>query len=516
MQLSRTDGIWQLRAHSWLLEEEDRSRVSRFGFEVIRERDRFEHETFDRYFDLPPAEMKVAAAQAAGWGYGPRRPINPRHLEPCELEARIEELWRQTLAEPGEEALERWSRQSDLAASGACAHLMGFGLPTFRSALLAERLGVAASLKRVLFNDVTTVLLGGELAEERARWFFSQGVVGVLMRWLSDGARLLIERRDGMIVTPLEEGWPEQVARAALWGRYGFGRLLRDLVESDLTAAVLEVGLPALTSGKGVGAEMGDWLLEPWWALSGKGDHQLLCAMARRQAWPGDIHPMLQFELTADDRELIQSWVLQHRCRLATGRWEFSPAWAFIPVIEQIFWLHGLMDSEELGYQEHNGTKTGYAFEAITEHQADRPSRWVANAPKANELDWRIREQILPVVEELAREMAELYGGHSELSETGERWAKVFYPWATDPDGFAASQLSFEEMLQAVVEVIEELFLKPGEADAEVAAAVVEEVGKKFKAGGGRYWCAAQGWVNAYEMNELLAHAKSFWDKKNS
>jgi hypothetical protein len=60
------------------------------------------------------------------------------------------------------------------------------------------------------------------------------------------------------------------------------------------------------------------------------------------------------------------------------------------------------------------------------------------------------------------------------------------------------------------------LFLKPGEADAEVAAAVVEEVGKKFKAGGGRYWCAAQGWVNAYEMNELLAHAKSFWDKKNS
>ena len=43
MQLSRTDGIWQLRAHSWLLEEEDRSRVSRFGFEVIRERDRFEH-----------------------------------------------------------------------------------------------------------------------------------------------------------------------------------------------------------------------------------------------------------------------------------------------------------------------------------------------------------------------------------------------------------------------------------------------------------------------------------------
>ena len=504
MQLPGADGIWQLRAHSWLLEEEDRGRVAHLGLEVIRQRDRFEHDLFDRYFDLPPAEMKAAAAQAAEWGYGPRRPLNPRHLEPCELEVRIEELWRQTLAEPGEESLERWIRQSDLAASGACVHLMGFGLPTFRGALLRGQLGLASSLKRVLFNDVTTVLQGGELADERARWFFDQGVVGVLMRWLGDGALLLLERQSARVEAPLEEGWPEQVARAALWGRFGFGRLLRDLMESDITAGVLEVGLPALTSGKGVGAEMGDWLLEPWWALGSGRQSQLICAMARRQAWPGGAHPMLRFELTTDDHELIQSWVLQHRCRLATGRWEFSPAWAFIPVIEQIFWLHGLIESEERGYQEHNGTQTGYAFEAITEHQADRPSRWVANAPKANELDWRIREQILPVVEELAREMAEIYGGHSELSETGERWAKVFYPWATDPEGFTASQLSFEEMFQGAAAWLEGEQLGLGEGTAELGERMLLEIEEALELEGAAYWGAAQGWNEPYGVNELL------------
>jgi len=506
-------GIWQLRAHSWLLEEEDRERVARLGLAVIRERDRFEFEVFPTYFELKPADMKAAAAKAATWGYGPWRPLHgKKELESGDLESRVEELWARAMAEPGEESLEIWIRQTNEVARGACLSLVGFHLVTFHRALAQRSLAMAEPTRRVLFNDVVTLLLGGELQDERARWFFNQGVVGVLMRWLAGGMELLIERRGDITSNLAKEGWPEQVARAALWGEHDFGRLLRDLVESDITNAVLEVGLPALTSRSGVGADLGNWLLQPWWALlevSGREPAQshLLCSMAKRRAWPGDQHPMLRFELSLDDHELIQAWVLQHRCRLATGVWEFSPAWAFIPVIEQIFWLHGLIEDEELGYAEHNGTATGYAFEAITEHMPDRASRWIANAPKVNELDWRIREVILPVVEEMAAEVAELYGSSSELAESGERWAKVFYPWQADPEGYAASQLFFEEMWQGAMAWIEGEQLSPGQGTKELAERMILELEAAFELEGAAYWCAAQGWNEPFGLNELLSVA---------
>lgn len=515
MESSRenSQGVWQLRPGSWLLEEEDREMVRTQGLAALRERDLYADQREDSFLLGAPSEQRADQELVRRWGYGEARPRNVELISAEALARRLESLWADALGEPSPEQLERWVRQGGLAARGACRFLSGMGLPTFHRALARGTLGVAGPLGVVLHNDVLAVLSGEELMEERARWWFNQGVLGVLMRWLRGGAQLLEQQgvtTEGLF---LEEGWPEQIVRAALWDRHEFGRFLRDLVEADITAAVLEVGLPALTTGMGVGADLGDLLLRPWWALAARaqgGAEQihLLCAMARRLEWPGGQHPMLSFELSTDDHELILGWLLEHRCRFTTGRWEFSPAWAFIPVIEQIFWLHGLMESEELGYQEHNGTASGYAFELITEHQADRPSRWIPNAPRVNELDWRIREVILPVVEGMASELADLYQGHSELNESGERWAKAFYPWEEDREGYAASEIRMAEVLPVAIDLLEAEGWEPGSADQERAEGFIEGLGMLLEQEGLAYWCAAQGWQETLGLNELLAMAQ--------
>jgi hypothetical protein len=502
--------IWQLRGHSWLLEEEDRHRAQQHGLAVIRERDRQEYETAPVYFELTPQAMRQADTAWQSWGYGPERLWNPPEIDGAGYSSRIETLWQETIATPKDaDALLRWVRQAGRATSSICRQNNGYELPPFLAALKGTQLGLSKPLATVLWNDVTRVLQDLELEEERARWFFAQGAVGVVLRWLRGGAELIRARQPDLTVELKPEGWPERVARAALWDHHQMGRFLRSLVEEDLLCGVLEVGLPALTNGNGVGADFGDWILRPWWQLVGaagiSGHGQ--CVMARRMAWPKGKHPLLTFELTEDDLELIQGWVLQHRCRLATGVWEFSPAWAFIPVIEQIFWLHGLIEDEERGYREHNGTKGGYACPAITEHVCDRPDRWIANDPRVNELDWRIREVILPVVEELAREVAELYAGHSELNERGERWARVFYPWGDDRGGYAASELKFEEVLPLVVEWLAGEGLKPGEGSTEVGERMAIDIEEVLEVEGVGYWLASQGWVEAFGINELLLRA---------
>ncbi|MCP9784035.1 hypothetical protein KBY83_12045 [Cyanobium sp. WKJ7-Wakatipu] len=502
--------IWQQRGHSWLLEEEDRERVRQYGLAVIRERDRQEYEIAPVYFELTPQGMREADATWRSWGYGPERLWNPPDIDGVGYIKRLETLWRETIAMPGDaDALLRWVRQAGRATSSICRRNNGFELPPALAKLRGSQLGISKPLATVLWNDATRVLQGLELEEGRARWFFGQGAVGVVMRWLRGGAELIRERQPELTMELQPEGWPERVAREALWDPHQMGRFLRSLVEEDLLCGVLEVGLPTLTNGNGVGADFGDLILKPWWQLfqaTGASGHGH-CVMARRMAWPAGKHPMVAFELTEDDLELIQGWVLQHRCRLVTGVWEFSPAWAFIPVIEQIFWLHGLLEDEEAGYAEHNGTQAGYACPAITEHICDRPDRWIANDPRVNELDWRIREVILPVVEDLAREVAELYSGHSELTEQGERWAKVFYPWAADPTGYAASEIKFEEMLPLAVEWLAGEGLRPGEGSAEVGERLAAELEYQLCLEGVGYWMASQGWVEAFGVNELLLAA---------
>jgi len=506
-------GIWQLHAQSWLLEEEDRERVAQHGLAVIRERDRQEYEVAEAYFGMRPAEMKVAAAEWRRWGYGPERLWNPPEIDhSIAFGNRLERLWLETLEEPGsDDALLRWVRQSGSALSSICSKDAGFEFPVIRSALWRGDFGVAEPLRTVLFNDTTKALLGEPLAEERAQWFFNQGVLPIVMRWLRGGLELLLQQNEGLALEQKPEGWPERVARAALWDPHQTGRFLRGLIEEALLNGVLEIGLPALTSQSGVGAGFGDWILAPWWQLAqnagaGGGKVHQLCAMARRMAWPEGQHPMVRFELTADDLELIQAWVLQHRCRLATGRWEFSPAWSFIPVIEQIFWLHGLIADEDRGYLEHNGTAAGYSFIVTPDqgHVADRDERWVPNDPKANELDWRIRELILPVVEELAAEVAELYGGHSELNEKGKRWAAVFYPWEKDPAGYEASQHVQAEMVEIAREWLNERGVQAGEGSKEIGEQMAEELEELLQLEGVKYWLAAQGWTEALGVNELL------------
>ena len=497
--------IWQMFTGSWLLEEEDQDRVATEGLAIIRERDYQEFEVYPTYFDLPPEQMKEAAAKWSTWGYGSSRLWNPPLLEGIIYIKRIEKAWQETVEAEGDEAdaIQRFLNVVGRDLSSACLGHNGHDMTYTRAPLMRDT-ELGAAVRVVLFNDTTRFLRGEALPQETAQRFYERGVVGVVMRWLLGGAEKLSNPAMGAL---LPEGKAERIARAALWDRHQLGRVLRTVVGEDLTVGVLEVGLERLTSNTGVGCDFGDWVLSAWWAMANEecSTSHLLCAGAKRELWPDGQHPSMAFELTDDDLELIRAWVLQHRCRLATGRWEFSPAWAFIPVIEQIFWLHGLIESEEAGYAEHNGTATGYAFEAETiEHIPDRRTRWIANDPKVNELDWRIREVILPVVEEMADEMAELYRGHSELKESGKRWAQMFYPWESDPTGYEASLLRFEEMVDLARDWLRGKGYEAGDGSDEIGDELLQALITKTGVPAAGYWGAAQGWNEAQGVNELL------------
>lgn len=524
--------IWQLRAMSWLPEEEDRERLREDGFGALRMRDRYEFDRAgicrEKYFELSNADIRAAGERMARWGYGETRPMNTLEGEGSLLGEELDGMWERVLLEPTEEALIQLIQEGGRAASGACWSNDGHSMRIFWKQLINDELRISVPIRTVLFNDVLAMLEGGQPIEERAVWWLNQGTPGVLIRLMRDGVSFWREALG--VEAPLltrTEGVEEQLARAVLYDNGNLGRMLRDLIEQDLVNGILERGIENLLSRKapatrgkwvpsGICALMGDWLIQPWWAWAEHAqgttwDSHIACARYRQENW--GTNPMYEFELTEDDRELIRSWVLQHRARFATGRWEYSPGWAFYQVPIQIFWLHGLIESEDFGLHQHNGNEMVGADELLTEHLSDSPARWVAKAedpPVLNDLDWRIREAIVPEVERMAREFCESVEAPSSLEED-KRWGKLFRSWDYEEDASAyeASKVRKGDVLPVVLEALEEMgWLGTREAlteaDAEEFIAYIQELLPEV--GIGR-WYHDQGWGSLEGLNLLREYA---------
>lgn len=218
--------------------------------------------------------------------------------------------------------------------------------------------------------------------------------------------------------------------------------------------------------------------------------------------------------------------MLQHRARLLTGRWEYSPAWSFYVVVIQIFWLHGLETGETSWFgDEHNGWELVLTYELITEHIPDVESRWVPNdstPPQINELDWRFREVILPEVERMAQEFCDSVGVATTMA-SDPRWAKEFYPWNYSPtkeeeeNGFglgmearyAASLLTKESILPIIAEIVKGYGWKAGSASERKAKKFLSDMKKEFPGESVDSWCAAQGWNELVKLNKLIDFAET-------
>lgn len=528
-------------------EEEDRQRLRDQGFGVLRVRDRYEFDETgicrENYFELSNAEMRLAGKVMALWGYGLTRPMNTLPNQGFELSEQLAGRWQATLEDDCEEAIVQMLQQGGRECSGALWNNSGTCMRLFWRDLKFEELPFCGPMKTVLFNDVLALLNGEQPGEERAKWWLNQGIPGVLIRFQKDGMAFWRERGVEIPGLRKQEGVEEALARRMLYDRGEMGRMFRDLIEQDLTKNFLELGIeqllgrttPSLNcrARSEYNAALGDWLLEPWWAMAQEicgeeSTSHMVCARWRnmQRDAAGQPHPMFEFELTDDDRELIRHWVLQHRARLLTGRWEYSPAWSFYVVVIQIFWLHGLETGETSWFgDEHNGWELVLTYELITEHIPDVESRWVPNdstPPQINELDWRFREVILPEVERMAQEFCDSVGVATTMA-SDPRWAKEFYPWNYSPtkeeeeNGFglgmearyAASLLTKESILPIIAEIVKGYGWKAGSASERKAKKFLSDMKKEFPGESVDSWCAAQGWNELVKLNKLIDFAET-------